>query len=54
MIAFEVNDEVTTVSVLGIFYGGRDYEVYSATPTWQTTNQTTTDSLHETRVKDFR
>ena len=26
MIAFEVNDEVTTVSILGIFYGGRDNE----------------------------
>lgn len=26
VIAFEVNDEATQVSILGIFYGGRDYE----------------------------
>jgi toxin ParE1/3/4 len=26
VIAFEVDDEASVVSVLGVFYGGRDYE----------------------------
>lgn len=26
VIAFEVDDRSTTVSILGVFYGGRDYE----------------------------